>query len=158
VSGLAKGIDAAAHTGALFAGGMTIGIVNTPIQQNIYPKENIPLSNRIKDSGCLIHPFDTLANESKENGLSHFSKRLLERDILLAHWCPMIISVSDNEIITGGTKWATGYGIKFGKVVYRCDSKMDYHINPKVEKSKIWWESEIGQILNEELLIERLKK
>ncbi len=47
-SGLAKGIDAAAHQGAIDAGGKTIAIVNTPSFQEIYPKENRHLAEEIK--------------------------------------------------------------------------------------------------------------
>ncbi|MBM3235992.1 DNA-protecting protein DprA [Candidatus Poribacteria bacterium] len=60
VSGLAKGIDTAAHKGAIDANGVTVGVLGCDIQ-TIYPKENIPLANSICANGTLVseHPFDT---------------------------------------------------------------------------------------------------
>jgi len=60
VSGLAKGIDTAAHQGAIDANGVTIGVLGCDIQ-TIYPKENSQLANSICANGALVseHPFDT---------------------------------------------------------------------------------------------------
>ena len=53
VSGLARGIDAAAHRGALEAGGKTIAVVGTGIDE-IYPKEHKFLVQQILESGGAI--------------------------------------------------------------------------------------------------------
>ncbi|HHQ69062.1 MAG TPA: DNA-protecting protein DprA [Halothiobacillaceae bacterium] len=52
-SGLAYGIDARAHAGALDAPGATIGILGSGIDR-IYPAENLPLAERIQTEGGLI--------------------------------------------------------------------------------------------------------
>lgn len=56
VSGMARGIDSAAHIGALRAGGKTIAVFGTGIDV-IYPKENIKLAKDIEEKGALISEF-----------------------------------------------------------------------------------------------------
>jgi DNA processing protein len=51
VSGLARGIDAEAHAGALESG--TVGIVAGGVDI-VYPKENTELYNALKDRGALV--------------------------------------------------------------------------------------------------------
>lgn len=53
VSGLAKGIDSAAHKATIDAGGRTLAVMGTGID-TIYPKENRDLARRILDSGGVV--------------------------------------------------------------------------------------------------------
>ncbi|THF85187.1 DNA-protecting protein DprA [Deinococcus sp. KSM4-11] len=46
VSGLARGIDTAAHTAAVEAGGVTVGVLGSGVN-HIYPSENVPLARRM---------------------------------------------------------------------------------------------------------------
>ncbi|MYD11055.1 MAG: DNA-protecting protein DprA [Chloroflexi bacterium] len=53
ISGMAHGIDAAAHRGALEAGGNTIAVVATGIDR-VYPRENADLAKDIAAQGAII--------------------------------------------------------------------------------------------------------
>jgi DNA processing protein len=56
ISGLARGVDSAAHQGALDAGGKTIAVLGTGIDV-VYPSENTELSRKITESGMLVTEF-----------------------------------------------------------------------------------------------------
>lgn len=56
VSGLALGIDAAAHEGGLEGVGGTVAVIGTGIDR-IYPRRNAALAHRIAEEGCLVSEF-----------------------------------------------------------------------------------------------------
>jgi DNA processing protein len=56
VSGLAQGIDAAAHRGGLAGEGSTIAVLGTGVD-NVYPRANTQLANDIATRGLLISEF-----------------------------------------------------------------------------------------------------
>lgn len=56
VSGLALGIDAAAHEGGLAGQGGTVAVIGTGIDR-IYPRRNAALAHRIAEEGCLLSEF-----------------------------------------------------------------------------------------------------
>ncbi len=55
-SGLALGIDAACHEGALAAGGITIAVLACGLD-TIYPAEHASLAQRVAESGALVTEF-----------------------------------------------------------------------------------------------------
>ncbi len=53
VSGLAIGIDGAAHEGALDAGGLTVGVVATGLDV-VYPRRHARLYERVRKQGLIL--------------------------------------------------------------------------------------------------------
>ncbi|MCQ1579340.1 DNA-processing protein DprA [Streptomyces parvus] len=65
-SGLAKGIDAAAHQATLSAGGRTFAVMGTGIAAPIYPAENRPLAKAILAAdGALLSQFWPTSSPAK---------------------------------------------------------------------------------------------
>lgn len=69
-SGLARGIDAAAHRGALTAGGNTVAVCATGLDC-VYPRSNTGLAGQIRASGVLVSEFPPGTEARK----AHFPQR-----------------------------------------------------------------------------------
>lgn len=129
VSGLARGIDAAAHKGALRGMGRTVAVMGTGID-NVYPRENNGLVREILGSGgCLVTQFPLGTPPLKDNfpyrnriisGLSYgvliveASERSgsLITARLAAEQNREVMAVPGN--ITSGNSFGTNYIIKSG--------------------------------------------
>ena len=57
ISGLARGIDTAAHQGAIAAKGRTIAVIGSGLSK-LYPPENAPLAEKIRNgNGAVVSEF-----------------------------------------------------------------------------------------------------
>ncbi|OUI80999.1 DNA-processing protein DprA [Acetobacter tropicalis] len=76
VSGLARGIDSAAHRAAIARGGHTISVVGTPLG-SCYPKENALLQEKIARDHLLISQVPVLryAKQSPQHNRLFFPER-----------------------------------------------------------------------------------
>lgn len=84
VSGGALGIDAAAHTGALSAGGRTIAVLAGGVD-SVYPAVHAGLFARIRESGCLVSGFAC--------GTKPAEHKFLLRNDLIAALCSAVLVV-----------------------------------------------------------------
>ncbi len=74
VSGLARGIDAEAHKGALEAGGRTIAVCATGMN-TIYPPEHVELAKSVRENGCLLT--EAPMNQQPKSGLFPQRNRII---------------------------------------------------------------------------------
>ncbi|RFA24758.1 DNA protecting protein DprA [Alkalilimnicola ehrlichii] len=65
-SGLALGVDAAAHQGALDGGGITLAVTGTGLDR-VYPARHRELAHRISQQGALVSEFPTGTSVRSEN-------------------------------------------------------------------------------------------
>ncbi|MCD8350119.1 MAG: DNA-processing protein DprA [Planctomycetaceae bacterium] len=65
VSGLARGVDTFAHTGALQAGGRTIGVLGCGFD-HMYPEENRDLALEMTHSGAVVTEFSMATSPSRD--------------------------------------------------------------------------------------------
>jgi DNA processing protein len=66
ISGMARGIDTAAHKGALSVNGRTIAVLGCGLD-HIYPPENRRLAQEIQESGAIISEFPLFTLPERQN-------------------------------------------------------------------------------------------
>lgn len=107
ISGLAKGIDEAAHIGCLNAKGRTIAVLPAGLD-NIYPESNKKLAEDILDNnGCIISEYQV--------GTKVFKNYFIERDRLQSALSRAVIVVE--TAITGGTMHTVNYALEQKKIL-----------------------------------------
>lgn len=108
ISGLAKGIDGAAHDGALKANGNTIAVLGNGLD-TIYPTENIPLAKEIlKFGGAIISEYPLGEKPQKHN--------FPERNRIVSGLSKGIIVVEAKE--KSGTLITVDFALEQGRDVF----------------------------------------
>jgi DNA processing protein len=102
ISGLAKGIDAAAHEGALDSGATTVAVFATPLDK-VYPAENRDLAYRILDHGGAWVGELPLFKSAHRNSF-------VERDRIQSGLSVAVVPVQTD--IKGGTMHTVGFAEK----------------------------------------------
>ena len=117
VSGLARGVDTAAHTAAIEAGGYTIAVLGTPITE-CYPSENRELQQRIADQHLLISqvPIVRYANQHFR-GKAHFFP---ERNVTMSALTEATVIVEASD--TSGTLVQARHALKQGRKLFIMDN------------------------------------
>lgn len=88
VSGMARGVDAAAHRGALAAGGPTAGIWGAG-PDRVYPPENASLAEEIAAHGCLVTEYPP--------GCAPLAHHFPERNRIIAGLSEAVVVVEADE-------------------------------------------------------------
>jgi DNA processing protein len=117
VSGLADGVDTAAHRAALEFNGKTIAVIGTPLS-HAYPKNNLELQNKIRDEHLIISqvPFSAYIDSHYKVTRSFFPARNITMSALTQ--ATVIIEASD----TSGTLYQARAAINQGRKLFILDS------------------------------------
>lgn len=90
VSGLAEGVDAAAHRGAISAGGRTIAVIGTPLNR-CYPAKHAALQSAIHREHLLVSQFAMAAKVGPANFIAR------NRTMAMLSHTSVIVEASDSS-------------------------------------------------------------
>jgi len=114
VSGLARGIDAAGHQGALKGGGRTLAVLGTGIDQ-VYPAEHHKLAESICEQGALISEFPI--------GFKPTRQSFPQRNRIAAGLCGGTLVV---EAARGsGAMMTVDFATEFGRLIFAVPGRID---------------------------------
>ena len=114
VSGMARGVDSAAHEGALSVKGTTVSVLGNGIDV-IYPYENRDLRRRIVENGAIISEFP----------LGHRPDKLTFpiRNRIIAGMCHAVIVVESDRF--GGSMITARFANDYGRHVFAVPGRID---------------------------------
>ena len=114
VSGLAHGIDAAAHRGALAAGGATLAVLPGGLD-HIVPRGHQPLAREVADRGALVSECPL--------GTPPFKSSFLERNRLIAALARAVVVVEAG--IPSGALSTAGHARRLGRPLLAVPGDVD---------------------------------
>lgn len=114
VSGLARGIDTAAHDGALLAGGKTAAVLGTGIDI-IYPPENLELYRRIEAEGAILSEFPYGRRADRQS--------FAMRNRIVAGMCDATIVVESD--VDGGAMITARFAGEHGRLIFAVPGRID---------------------------------
>jgi DNA processing protein len=114
VSGLARGIDTAAHEGALSVGGKTAAVLGCGIDI-VYPPENLDLYRRIEESGAVVSEFPFTRRADRQS--------FAMRNRIVAGMSAAIIVVESD--VGGGSMITAKFAGEQGRLVYAVPGRID---------------------------------
>lgn len=115
VAGLARGIDAVAHRGAISVKGKTVAVL--PWIYEPYPPEHKQLMIEIKENGCII------SENFYETKRYHDKYKFLERNAVISGISNVLIAVESS--ITGGTSWQVSLALEQEKTVIALEPEKE---------------------------------
>lgn len=114
ISGMAEGIDAAAHLGALQAKGVTVAVMGTGIDRN-YPRQHLELRQQIAQQGAVISHLLPGQNIEKF--------RFLQRNRFIAALAVAVLVVQARQ--QSGALSTAQSAIEQGKTVFAVPGSID---------------------------------
>lgn len=114
VSGLAEGIDTAAHEAAIQSGGNTVAVLGTPLDKT-YPKKNLPLQQKIMNEYLAISQFQ----------IGHATK---PKDFVIRNRTMALISDATIIVEAGDKSGSLHQGweaLRLGRPLYVWDAILD---------------------------------
>ena len=106
ISGLAIGIDGAAHQGAIDGGGLTIGVVATGLDIE-YPRRHVGLYRRVRDQGLVLG--------ETGYGIRPAPGRFPVRNRIIAALADVVVVVE--ATLTGGARITAEHALRYDRPV-----------------------------------------
>ena len=114
VSGLARGIDTAAHEGALSVGGRTAAVLGTGLDL-IYPPENLDLYRRIAETGAILSEFPFGRRADRQS--------FAMRNRIVAGICEAVV-VAESDV-DGGAMITARFAGEQGRLIFAVPGRID---------------------------------